>query len=266
MVLALGIAMAALAVLAASGFDSSQADRGSPVIPRADRSTPAAREDDLDAGPPATAEELTSAICAEILSQSKPEARERLGKLLLGPLSRRIDRGMEVALPCDGRGLLPFSRLSEMYSALAEAYGVPLTSVKVKVGRYTFAVAIVGRTDPAGDEAAWLAPLASEQYGKIERYGNLLTLIFESVVMAAVGTVTSMGVQDAVRAAGGERRLARLMRHYRKAASAGHRGRAERIQGKILRSASRIKGRQVDWSEVEGLVGPTKPPSAASLS
>ncbi len=209
-------------------------------------------------GPPGTTEEVASAICAEILSQSRPDARGRLGKLLLEALSRRVGTNvLQVALPVDGPGLMTFDRFSELCLALGEAYDVAVAVEKVGVGKYTFAIATVGEAHGAGDEAEWLGKLPREQFG------GILDLIFQSVIMAAVGTVTSMGVQDAVRAAGGERRLARLMRHYRKAKAAGHLGRAERIKGRVTRSASRIKGRQVSWDEVESLVGPTGPAPVA---
>lgn len=261
MVLAVGLAVAAVVAFAAVGAGSgskAQRPRGVAVVRPTGLSPQVARNQGEDEGPPATAEELASAICSEIVSQARPEARTRLGKLLLGPLSRRVEEGVvQVALPCDGPGLISFGRLSEMYLALAEAYGVPLGVGRVRVGKYTFGVATIGVARPAGGEAEWLSSISGE------RFGGLLDLIFQSVVMAAVGTVTSMGVSGAVRAAGGEPRLARLLRHHKKAEAAGNQKRARKIQDKILRSASRIKGRQVDWSEVERLAKGSGTPSVA---
>ncbi|MCF6284281.1 MAG: SDR family oxidoreductase, partial [Candidatus Hydrogenedentes bacterium] len=79
-------------------------------------------------------------------------------------------------------------------------------------------------------------------------------LIVNTIVASAVGTVTSMGVQDLVHAAGGERKLARLVRRYKSSKYKGREDKSAHIAQKVARTASRLKGRKVDWTEVEAIL------------
>lgn len=87
--------------------------------------------------------------------------------------------------------------------------------------------------------------------------GQIVTLIVSTVIQAGVGTVTALGAQGLIRSMGGERRLARLMRRYRRTGS-------PRIRRKIVRTASRLKGRTVNWAEVEQILA--EPPPSPLLA
>lgn len=240
---------------------------GSPPT-TAHRPPPGTPDDEAVWGPPGDPSEAAEAILDEFVAQSEPRNRTKLAKLLRERLTTRIDdTTVQIAMPCDYGTAPSFDRVAEIGLAIGEAYRVPVRADRVEVGKYPFAVLSVGPHPATPD----LSHLEREEMGGVglgargsgstahrplptAHFGGILDLVFRSVVASAVGTVTSMGVQDLVHSMGGERRLARIMRHYRTAVARGDEEKAERIREKVTRSASRIKGRRVDWSEVEELM------------
>lgn len=218
--------------------------------------------DEEDQEPAGTADEVIRAIRAEFVSQSSPDHRVRLEKLLREKLSGTVDETTSwMALPCDLEGAPSFHRVSQISTSIGEAYRVPIEVNRTAVGKYPFAVISAGPHPVTPDLSSSIEREEfgrhSSARGRREEFGGIFDLVFRSVVASAVGTVTSMGVQDLVRSMGGERRLARIMRHYRKAEAAGNEDAMARIREKVTRSASRIKGRRVNWAEVEKLTRTT---------
>lgn len=241
----LGIAIG-LTALTLFSRPSAPAPDG-PVEPRTDAADPTY-------DPPADPSVVAKAIVDEFLSQVQPSNRGRFEKLLRERLVRQVaSDGWQILLPVDVYGAPPFDRVRHIASALGESYVVPVdVSMIVLRRRWPFAIVTVGPVSAEPD----LSGLSEDGFnGTAERYGGLVDLIVNTVVASAVGTVTSMGVQDLVRSMGGERRLARIMRHYRRAEQRGDERTMAKVRRKVTRTASRIKGRLVDWSEVEALVG-----------
>lgn len=207
-------------------------------------------EDELEIG--SAPGEVVRAVAEEIVQQAPPERREDLRRVLLEDLTRGNPRGAQLAVPVDIEGAPSSERIEQIALAVGEAWEAP---VRVTVehassgdgeAEYPVVLVTVGSA-PAGTE--WIG--ASHP---AESYGGILDTIVQTVVSSAVGTVTSMGVQSLVNSVGGERRLARLVVRYKRAKKSGNGESVVRIKEKITRSASRIKGRKVDWSEIEAIV------------
>jgi hypothetical protein len=157
-----------------------------------------------------------------------------------------------VALPCDEGvdGIPTPAFIERIASTLAESY-----EVKVSVASLPW-------TDPERG----LVPMCAVVYYLSPQPPALtqgsFTGALQTIIQAGVGTITTLGTQGLIRAMGGERRLARLVRRYKRTGN-------ERIRRKIIRTASRLKGRNVDWNEIEAIIGeretppPLSPPTTA---
>lgn len=245
--------MNATTLLLAAGITAItflSASRGSAGPDDAGADQPADRDGDTYE-PPSNPAETVAALQDVLLGLSKFQGRERLGKLLRERMTVQVDQQTwQIGFPVDLEGTLSFDRMTEVCRTISEAYRTPITLQRTDVRGVPFALVTIGPWTPADPDLSWLD---QEQMGARARYGGLVDLVVNTVVASAVGTVTSMGVQDLVHSMGGERRLARTMRHYRAAEARGDGETANRIKQKILRSASRIKGRKVNWAEVERL-------------
>lgn len=219
---------------------------------------PALEDSELeeDGGPAATPKEVAFAIRDEILSQADPKSVDKLSKFLNERLMRVGENSAQIAVPCDMKGAMPCERISEMSLAIAESYQIPmsveLVSVRSSSGRtYPFSLVTIG--NPVGTSSVdWISE-GSSGFGSTERFGGIVDLIVNSFVSSFVGLFGTRSAESLLQSLGGERRLARLMRHRKTALSNGNQDRAERIKEKILRSAARIKGKEVDWTEIEAL-------------
>jgi hypothetical protein len=213
--------------------------------------------------PPTDPSEVVSAIHDVLISSANPRSREKLEKLLRERLTFQIGDSWQILFPVDIEGSLSFKRVNQIATAVGEFYVIPMAVERVLVKKVPFAVITVGSSIGIEPNLSWATD--SDEYGRHMAatnrgrskvaYGGIVDLIVNSVISSAVGTVTSMGVQDLVHSMGGERRLARIMRHYKKAEDRGDTETMDRIKKKMTKSASRIQGRKVDWSEIESLTG-----------
>lgn len=177
-----------------------------------------------------------------------------------------------IVIPCDQRlhVYLPEKELlSRISDTMAESYDIEKTVYPAKwthsrLGAVELcAIAFHPKDGISPPRKDVLEPIADSlrkhigegdfTYGGVERYGNVLDLIVDTFVSSAVGTVSSLAAQDMFHAAGGERRLARLVRRYKQAKANGN-PRYRNILAKMKRTAERLKGRQVNWEEVENLI------------
>jgi hypothetical protein len=200
---------------------------------------------------------VVGAIHDVLISSANPRSRKKLEKLLRERLTFQIGDCWQILFPVDIEGTLSFSRVNQIAKAVGESYVIPMAVEKILVKKIPFAVITVGSAVGIEPNLSWAT---GEEYGRNRRrskttYGGIVDLIVNSVISSAVGTVTSMGVQDLVHSMGGERRLARIMRNYKKAEERGDTETMDRIKKKMTKSASRIQGRKVDWSEIESLTG-----------
>lgn len=171
-----------------------------------------------------------------------------------------------VLLPCDqsAPGQLPTPEyLFDIASGIAESYGVeaagfPLQWNHETTGPMAMCAIIFHAPDsPPPSQSDAIRHFTKQLAAKTEQFGSsygFIDLIINSMVASAVGTVTSLGVQDLVHAAGGERKLARLTMKYKAAKARGGATRASHLLAKLTRVASKIKGRTVDWQEVDALI------------
>lgn len=220
-----------------------------------------------DPTPPSPPGEVIQAIVEELASQAPEENRDELRQTLLGHLSRGNASGAQLAIPVEFPGAPSLDDVKRIALTLASSYGwsssgkggarVDLFDVKAPGAEERRKLSLV----TIGDlpiEVKWIRGPNGESFGRRESFGGILGFVFQTVAASAIGTVTSMGVSDLVRSMGGEPRLARLMRHYNAAVSRGDSGAAARIRSHVTHTASRIKGRRVDWSEVEQLSGSSR--------
>lgn len=224
-----------------------------------------------------TPAEVVAAYARELWGQSAGRKREEMFEFATQMLISADDpEWASILLPYGERPLPERSYLEHVADGIGVAFETSLTTAPVQwEGRSLLLVVFhqkfASLPDPMAITATTIRKIEAfveaggtgyRGYGRYEHRGyghdrfggGIVDLIVNSVVASAVGTVTSMGVQDLVNSAGGERRLARLVRHYKKAKGSGDESRARQITEKIAKSASRIKGRRVDWSEVEGLI------------
>lgn len=202
----------------------------------AQENPPSPSEGGLEDIPPSTPHEAAQALIEALVGRVPDKYRAKIEKLLSEHLVVPLEYGYMVSFPVDIQGTLTTGEFADLATAVSEATGVPVSLHMEAVGKYPFAFASYGSGQPVATS-----------------FGGLLDLIVSSIISASVGTVASMGVESGVRSLGGEKRLARIMRHYRSAVQHGQQARAEQIKAKVLRTASRIKGRQVNWSEIEAL-------------
>jgi hypothetical protein len=101
--------------------------------------------------------------------------------------------------------------------------------------------------DEDGDDSDVLTQAELEAFGGGGALGNVGSFIMRSFVNASVNAATQRGFDALVESAGGEKRLARLVRQYKRTGD-------KRKLEKIRRTAERIQGRRVDWDEVNQLV------------
>jgi hypothetical protein len=198
-----------------------------------------------------------------------------LGAKQMASMARRVltvhEPGFSaIVIPCDQqlhRALPDADMLERISSAMADSYQVNRTVIPAKwthsvLGEVALcAVVFHPKSSPPPSHHEVLEPIEDSLqryvgrgrfvYGSDESYG-ILDVIVNSFVGAAAGTVSSLMVQDLYHAAGGERRLARLVRRYKRAGPGTNR--ARRLIEKIKRTAERLKGRTVDWNEIEGLL------------
>jgi len=218
--------------------------------------------------------EVMDAYVDEIAAQSDARMASAMASIARRTLTNHQRGWSSIVMPCDQRlhkALPDPAYLKRIASTLAESYEVGMVAYPArwshpKLGSVGVCAVVFYPKEgmpPTREEA--LHPMAEAlrtlvsrgefiEYGANEQFG-ILDLIVNTIIASSVGTVTSMGTQSLIRSAGGERRLARLVRRYKRAKTVGDTGRARRIQSKITRSASRLKGRHVDWSEIEQLVG-----------
>jgi hypothetical protein len=224
---------------------------------------------DIEPSPP---REVMDAFIDEIASQGKTPAP--LASLARRTLTTHEPTWSTIVIPCDQRvhQLLPSPELLERVAkTISDAYHVETVIYPARwshpvlgsVGLCAISFYEPGTAPPSKSQV--LDPVAAQlstflgrgeyvEYGAgILDPGRLLQLVVDSFIGAAVGTVSSMGVQALIRSAGGEPRLARLVRRYKRAEQREG-PRARRLLAKIKRTAERIKGRHVDWNEVESLV------------
>jgi len=208
----------------------------------------------------------------------QPASQAQYGGRQMADMARRMltvhEPGFSaIVIPCDQRlnAYLPEADLlSRISDAMAESYDIEKTLYPAKWSHPTLggvklcAIAFHPKDGFSPSREAVLHPIADALrenigpgdfiYGGIERYGNVLDLVVDTFVSSAVGTVSSLAAQDLFHAAGGERRLARLVRRYKRAKQRGD-PRYRTILLKMKRTAERLKGRQVNWDEVEELIG-----------
>jgi hypothetical protein len=182
------------------------------------------------------------------------------------------DRYAAMVVPSDQSihpSIPTMERYKEMGSALAEAYECgfhfyPMGWAEGRAPPVEMCVLVFYDRDiPLPPEKEVLARVQEKfdeaqerlQQSQYQGYGFVQTLmmwIAQAFVMAGVGTATSMGVSALIRSAGGEPRLARLMRRFKRLPE-GHR--KERLKEKIVRTGKRLIGKHVDWDEVNRLIG-----------
>ena len=180
-------------------------------------------------------------------------------------LKGRVDYSA-VLLPCDQiiPGQLPTPDLLHNIAAgIAESYEVctatfPLAWNHPTTGSIAMcAITFYAPGAPVPNQFDVISRFTAQLSSQTEQFGSsygFIDLIVNTMISSAVGTVTSMGVQDLVHSAGGEQKLARLVRNYKAAKARGGAGRASHLLKKITRVASRIKGRDVNWGEVDALI------------
>ncbi len=216
--------------------------------------------------------EVMNAFIDQLAEQSNVRGAKPMASLARRTLTVHEPSFSALVIPCDQRlhRLLPAPELLErIASTMGDSYQVGQINYPARWSHPEFgSVAICaivfhhpGAPTPTRDQV--LGPVAESlrklvgrgefiEYGAIDQYG-ILDVILNSVVASAVGTVTSMGVQDLVHSAGGERRLARIVRRYKRAEQREG-PRARKLLGKIKRTAERLKGRKVDWAEIDTLI------------
>ncbi len=217
--------------------------------------------------------QVMDAYVDELAEQSNARMAGAMASIARRTLTNHQPGWSSIVIPCDQRlhkALPAPGFLDRIAKALGDSYEVGVTTYPArwshhKLGSVAICAVVFHPKDglpPTREET--LKPMADAlqkmvsrgefiEYGATEQFG-LLDLILNTIVASSVGTVTSMGTQSLVRSAGGEQRLARLVRKYKRAKAHGNMGRARQVQKKITRSASRLKGRQVNWSEIEQLI------------
>lgn len=209
------------------------------VVMSADHSEPDLGEDWTYEDPP-TSKDVIFAISGAILAQAPAMSQSKL-RQILSRLIHQDGDSWHLVIPVDDFSSFDHRRAHGIARAVSDSMHFPVSIRDASLEGHQ--VCIVSAGLPL-DDLSWLGR---------DEFGGVIDLIFNSFIATAVGTVTSLGVQDLVASAGGERRLARLMRHYKDAVARKDESAADRIRQRICRSASRIKGRRVDWSEVEAL-------------
>ena len=236
--------------------------------------------------PPATPAVVMSAFLDELTAQSREDAammRQVLGEYATITTST----WSAIELPCypaasgwrprgaDRRpadGSPEESYWERVASVLAENYEVNHLVLPVGVASigdertFTLCVVLFYTRDTAPPKFKWEGRDFQGVWDRLKRSTQvavmgtrlidpiqIVNLIVSTVIQAGVGTVTSLGVHGLIRSMGGERRLARLMRRYKRTGS-------ERVKRKIVRTASRLKGRTVDWAEVERIMAEASAP------
>jgi hypothetical protein len=167
-----------------------------------------------------------------------------------------------VALPCDEGvdGIPTPAFIERIASTLAESYEVkvsvaslPWTDPERGLVPMCAVVYYLSPQPPALTQGSFTGAQTQPLLGAIDVVG----MVVQTIIQAGVGTITTLGTQGLIRAMGGERRLARLVRRYKRTGN-------ERIRRKIIRTASRLKGRNVDWNEIEAIIGESETPQPLS--
>lgn len=278
MLLPLWIGVGTLAALASTSSSSTQ----EPSPHRAPlRSTTSPEEDthtgeDQEPTPQASSSrEVMDAFIDELASQSQSNMAHVMASVARRTLTHHQGTWSSIVIPCDQRlhkALPEASLLERIAETLGKAYEV---GVEEFPARWTHpdlgsvavcAIVFYDANTPPPTAQEALQPMEDAlrrmvsrgefiEYDAEEQFGGILDMVLNTIIASSVGTVTSMGTQSLVRSAGGEPRLARLMRRYKRARARGDTSNARRIQNKITRTASRLKGRKVNWNEVEQIIG-----------
>lgn len=214
-----------------------------------------AREEDEEADyePPSTPMDVVNAIHDVLIESANPREKEKLKKLLLEKLTfENGDGTYQVLIPVNLPKAPSFERISQIATTIAEQYRVPTAVQLLDVKRVPMAQITVGSETPADPI---LSSFGGRPSSSTSRFGGILDLVVNTIIASSVGTATSMGTQSLIHSMGGEKRLARIVRKYRKAEARGDEAEMEQIRQKMTRTASRLQGRKVSWSEIEGLTG-----------
>lgn len=210
-------------------------------------------DEEIDYEPPSTPRDVVDAIHDVLVESANPREREKLKKLLLEKLTFENEDGTyQILIPVNLPKTPSYDRINQIAMTIAVHYRVPTVVRLIDVKRVPMAQITVGSEIPADPI---LSSFGRHLSSSPSRFGGILDLVVNTIIASSVGTATSMGTQSLIHSMGGEKRLARIVRKYRKAEARGDESEMEQIRQKMTRTASRLQGRKVSWSEIEGLTG-----------